>query len=108
MAANNNSSNSVFLSDLRKDVDIFSTILEFDRMKDHSRKERFIRAFQKSKSVSNREIGFFLEDRHINPPDPLPDTSILTADVVAMDRASLDAWAHDARFLIALRYDTYL
>ena len=108
MAANNNSSNSVFLSDLRKDLDIFSIIVKFDQMRDRPTKEEFIREFKESADESYREVGYFLEDRYMEPPDPLPDNSILYVDVVAMDRAHLKAWAHDARFLIALRYDTHL
>ena len=108
MAANNNSSNCMVLSDLRKDEDIFSTILEFDRTPDQSVKEQFIRAFKKSTSVSRQEVGFFLEDRYMEPPERLPDSSILTADVLAMDRAHLKDWADDAIFFLALKYNTHL
>ena len=105
MAINNN---SVFLSDLRKELDIFSTIIKFDQIKDRPKKEGFIREFKESANESYREVGFFLEDRYMEPPEPLPDNSILTADVLAMDRAHLKDWAHDTRFLLALRYNTYL
>ena len=105
MAINNN---SVFLSDLRKELDIFSTIIKFDQIKDRPTKEEFIREFKESANESYRELGFFLEDRYMEPPESLPDTSILYVDVLAMDRAHLKDWAHDARFLIALRYNTYL
>lgn len=42
----------------------------------------------------------------MEPPEQLPDSNILYADVINMGRAQLSEWVKNARLLIALKYNT--
>ena len=101
MATHNNSS---FILDYRNDIDLVSIISVFDGIDDKSVKESYIQAFKNSKQEPYRETGFFLEDRYIEPPWELPDSNIMSVDVLTLDKEELEAWAKDVRLLVILKY----
>ena len=101
MATHNNSS---FILDYRNDLDLFSTISGFDQVGDKSVKEAVIQKFRNSKLEPYRETGYFLEARYMEPPWRLPDSNILSVDVLTLDKEELEAWAKDVRLLVILKY----
>ena len=96
--------NSAFLLDYRNDLNLFSTISVFDDITDKLVKEDYIQAFKKSEKEPYRETGYFLEARYIEPPWELPDSNIMSVDVLTLDKEELEAWAKDVRLLVILKY----
>ena len=104
MATDNN---SAFLLNYRNDLDLFSIISVFDEVDDKVVKEAFIQAFKKSEKEPYQETGFFLEARYMEPPWRLPDSNILSVDVLTLDKEKLEAWVKNVRLLVILKYSNW-
>ena len=106
MAISNDSASRVFLNEYRYDLSVFMIISVFDEMEDRLVKETFIQACQCSEKAFYKKLGRVLESRHMEPPEQLPDDKFLYADVVNMGECQLREWVKNAKFFIALKYNT--
>ena len=84
----------------------FEFIRFFDSLNDKPTQTKLIKTLQKSDDYLLNDLSKFFEKRLKKIPPYLPDKTILTTDIVNIDKLQLIDYIDKLRLLVALRYLT--